>query len=329
MRRGWPVAAGRDETGPLTVELVGLLVYPITVWLVPRGLKPLHSCGQRLSVFSRGIPEGVASAASSSPVSTASSPEDRPFTAGLRRASCCLRVRFRSFASRPLSTTAPPSAHSRTSDDGCSAGRARLSTRAFWRLPSVGAEPADECSLAADAAAVVRVLDGGGGPFLVCGHSYGGMVVTQATAGRSDVTRLVYLCAFMPDAGDSLFTITGGAAPWIDVLDDGRTLPDLEQAAAAGLADCDAETRARAIARLRPQVPAPFLDPVPMAAWREIPTTYVVCTQDQSLPVELQRDVFAPRADDGSRVRSCTPIRVERHPAADGRRTAARGAVSY
>jgi len=163
-------------------------------------------------------------------------------------------------------------------------------------LPSVGAEPDDECSLAADAAVVTRVLDGGDGPFLVCGHSYGGMVVTQATAGRSDVARLVYLCAFMPDAGDSLFTITGGAAPWIDVLDDGRTLPDLERAAVVGYADCDDTTRANAIARLRPQVPAPFLDPVPAVAWREIPTTYVVCTEDQSLPVELQRDVFAPRA---------------------------------
>ncbi len=163
-------------------------------------------------------------------------------------------------------------------------------------LPSVGAVPEHDCSLAADAAVVARVLAGGAGPFLVCGHSYGGMVVTHATAGRSDVARLVYLCAFMPDAGDSLFTITGGPAPWIDVLPDGRTLPDLERAAAVAYADCDAATRASAIARLRPQVPAPFLDPVAVAAWREIPTTYVVCTEDQSLPVELQRDVFAPRA---------------------------------
>jgi pimeloyl-ACP methyl ester carboxylesterase len=163
-------------------------------------------------------------------------------------------------------------------------------------LPSVGARPDDECSLAADAAVVVRVLDEGDGPFLVCGHSYGGMVITQATAGRADVARLVYLCAFMPDAGDSLFAITGGPAAHIVELDDGRLLPDLERAAAVGYADCDAETRANAIARLRPQVAAPFLDPVPAAAWREIPATYVVCTEDQSLPVELQRDLFAPRA---------------------------------
>ena len=82
------------------------------------------------------------------------------------------------------------------------------------------------------------------------------------------------------------------------MLDDGRTLPDLERAARVGYLDCDDETRDRAIARLRPQVPAPFHEAVPTAAWREIPATYVVCTEDQSLSVELQREVFAPRADD-------------------------------
>jgi pimeloyl-ACP methyl ester carboxylesterase len=165
-------------------------------------------------------------------------------------------------------------------------------------LPSVGAGPDADCSLADDAAAVTQVLDAGRGPFIVCGHSYGGMVITHACAGRSDVSRLVYICAFMPDAGDSLFAITGGPSPWIQVLDDGRTLPDLERAARVGYLDCDDETRTRAVARLRPQVPAPFHDAVPEAAWREIPATYVVCTDDQSLAVELQREVFAPRAND-------------------------------
>jgi pimeloyl-ACP methyl ester carboxylesterase len=163
-------------------------------------------------------------------------------------------------------------------------------------LPSVGAPPDAADGLAGDAAAVVEVLDANEGPFLVCGHSYGGMVVTGATAGRSDVSRLVYLCAFMPDAGESLFALTGGPASWMETLDDGRMLPDLAHVAATGYADSDAETRASAIARLRPQVPTPFSDPVPAAAWREIPATYVVCTEDRSLPVRIQREVFAPRA---------------------------------
>jgi pimeloyl-ACP methyl ester carboxylesterase len=163
-------------------------------------------------------------------------------------------------------------------------------------LPSVGGPPDGTGSLAGDAGAVVDVLDALEGPFLVCGHSYGGMVVTHAAAGREDVRRLVYLCAFMPDTGESLYALTGGPGPWMDVLEDGRTLPDLAHVAAVGYADSDPATRASAIARLRPQVPTPFSEPVPAAAWRDIPSTYVVCTEDRSLPVGVQREVFAPRA---------------------------------
>jgi pimeloyl-ACP methyl ester carboxylesterase len=163
-------------------------------------------------------------------------------------------------------------------------------------LPSVDGDPADPPDLSADAAAVTRVLDDAGGSFVVCGHSYGGMVITVAAAGRPDVTELVYLCAFMPDAGESLFTLTGGPAPWIELLDDGRTLPDLAHSAAVGYADCDERTRADAIARLRPQVTAPFTEPVTTAAWRTIPATYVACSDDESLPIDVQRSVFAPRA---------------------------------
>ena len=50
-------------------------------------------------------------------------------------------------------------------------------------------------------------------PALLCGHSYGGMVITQAAAGREDVARLVYLCAFMPDADESLLSIIGEPPP--------------------------------------------------------------------------------------------------------------------
>ena len=163
-------------------------------------------------------------------------------------------------------------------------------------LPSVDCDPAHPAGLAADAAAVERVLDGAAGPFVVCGHSYGGMVITRAAAGRSDVVHLVYVCAFMPAEGESLFMLTGGPAPWITVLEDGRTLPDPERSARVSYADCDPETRAAAVRRLRAQVDAPFGELVSVAAWREIPSTYVVCTEDESMPVEVQRDVFAPRA---------------------------------
>jgi pimeloyl-ACP methyl ester carboxylesterase len=145
---------------------------------------------------------------------------------------------------------------------------------------------------------VRRILDEASGPFLVCGHSYGGMVVTHATAGRKDVARLVYLCAFMPDAGESLLSLTGGPAPWIRGQADGRMLPDLALAAETFYGDCDPEIQRASIERLRPMPPAPFAEAVPQAAWREIASTYIVCAEDMAIPVEWQRDLFAPRAEE-------------------------------
>jgi pimeloyl-ACP methyl ester carboxylesterase len=165
-------------------------------------------------------------------------------------------------------------------------------------LPSIDADPDDPSALSGDAAAVSRLLDEGNGPFLVCGHSYGGMVITRATAGRKDVARLVYLCAFMPDAGESLLSLTGGPAPWIREQTDGRTLPDIALAGETFYGDCEPEVQRAAIERLRPMLAAPFGEAVSHAAWREIPSTYVVCTEDMAIPVEWQRDVFAPRAEE-------------------------------
>jgi pimeloyl-ACP methyl ester carboxylesterase len=163
-------------------------------------------------------------------------------------------------------------------------------------LPSVGAAADDPGGLSGDAAAVGRLIDETGGAAVLCGHSYGGMVVTKAAEGRDDVGRLVYLCAFMPDAGESLVDITRGPAPWIRTLDDGCTLPDLALAADLFYGDCDDETQRRSTDRMRPMPLAPFAEPATEAAWRRIPSTYVVCTQDNAIPVELQRNVFAPRA---------------------------------
>jgi pimeloyl-ACP methyl ester carboxylesterase len=67
--------------------------------------------------------------------------------------------------------------------------------------------------------------------------------------------------------------------------------PDL--AVACFYNDCDAETARDAIARLGPQ-PAATLADVPQAvAWRERPSTYVVCTDDRAVPPALQRAMAA------------------------------------
>ena len=60
-------------------------------------------------------------------------------------------------------------------------------------------------SIAEDVAIVRAVLDGISGPKILVGHSYGGIVISNAAYGRSDVLGLVFTAAFVPDQGDSIF----------------------------------------------------------------------------------------------------------------------------
>lgn len=65
-------------------------------------------------------------------------------------------------------------------------------------------------SLAGDVADVRGALDSIPGRKILVGHSYGGMVVSSAAAGRSDVLALVYSAAFVPDVGDSIASLGAG-----------------------------------------------------------------------------------------------------------------------
>ncbi len=131
---------------------------------------------------------------------------------------------------------------------------------------------------------------------LLCGHSYGGMVISLASYQQPQVSKLVYLCAFVPESGESLVAIGGGQlAPWIQPLEGGLTLPDPEQTAELFYADCDASTQAWAIGKLRPQCGAPYSDIVPHPGWKGIRSTYILCSADRAMPPDWQRDLFAPR----------------------------------
>lgn len=164
-------------------------------------------------------------------------------------------------------------------------------------LPSTGIDPPPAVDLSADAAEVRRVIEETAGGVLVCGHSYGGMVISHPAVGAHPrVAHLAYVCAFMPAPGQSLLAIGGGKpAPWIRVDARGMTLPDLEQAAELLYGDCDPETQAWAIGRLRSQPAAPFAEPVADPAWLRTRSTYIVCKQDRVMPLDLQRGLFAPR----------------------------------
>ena len=74
--------------------------------------------------------------------------------------------------------------------------------------------------VAADAAYVASFLaQRTSGPVVLVGHSYGGFVITNAGTGGGDVRALVYVDAFVPDEGETVFQILGGSGSALDVPD--------------------------------------------------------------------------------------------------------------
>ena len=65
-------------------------------------------------------------------------------------------------------------------------------------------------SIAEDVAIVRAALDNILGPKILVAHSYGGFVISNAASGRSDVLGLVFTAAFVPDQGDSIFSLGAG-----------------------------------------------------------------------------------------------------------------------
>jgi pimeloyl-ACP methyl ester carboxylesterase len=156
-------------------------------------------------------------------------------------------------------------------------------------------------SFADDIGATTRVLAAIGGPIVLCRHSYGGAVVTEA--GRHPSVRsLVYLAAFALEEGESpMATATEANVPSTDlgnaliISDDGTTVTlDIGQTVDAFFHDCSEEDIEYALARLRPMQLSCLGTPVGSPAWIEKPATYVVCTQDRAVHPELQR-VMADR----------------------------------
>jgi pimeloyl-ACP methyl ester carboxylesterase len=155
-------------------------------------------------------------------------------------------------------------------------------------LPSCGEEGERLGDLHDDADACRRAIDAVDGPVVLLGHSYGGMVITEAADDR--VSRLLYLTSVMPDAGQSQAELTDGEpAPWLDPGDDGTVGVRPELIRELFLQDCDEEATEGALARLTRQAIVPFTQPPRRVGWRETPATYIVCSEDLATPAAVQR----------------------------------------
>lgn len=173
------------------------------------------------------------------------------------------------------------------------AGRGLRSSAAV--LPSCEGEPRGD--LHDDAAAVRALLDASDEPALLVGHSYGGMVITQA-GNHPAVRRLVYVTSFLPDAGEALADFGGSEPPPRHVSHGDGTASVREELVRPLFAqDFDDTTYAGAAARLTPQNEAVFGQPVTTAAWRAVPSTYVVCADDRATLPETQRRQAARATD--------------------------------
>ncbi|MFW3169976.1 alpha/beta hydrolase [Geodermatophilus sp. CPCC 206100] len=160
-------------------------------------------------------------------------------------------------------------------------------------LPSVGTDPGALGGLYEDAEAVQAAVAGVDGPVVVLGHSYGGAVVTQAVTADSGVAHLVYLCAFQLDEGESLLGTVGGAAPpWWDVQEAHIGVRTPEDVFYNGV---PADLTTQSVERIGLQSLTSVQQPLTNAAWRAVPSTYVVCEQDQAIPPFAQ-EAMAQRA---------------------------------
>jgi pimeloyl-ACP methyl ester carboxylesterase len=139
------------------------------------------------------------------------------------------------------------------------------------------------------------------GPVILCGHSYGGMVISAADTQQADVRHLVYLCAYMAEAGESVESSLRGAGErrpghWLRRRPDGQTQVDAQRAASLFFNDCADEVQEWAVARLRPHWGQCLAQAVDHPAWRRHATTYVAGTADQVLSPRLQLGFYSARA---------------------------------
>ena len=156
-------------------------------------------------------------------------------------------------------------------------------------LPSCGETGDTLGDLSDDVRACQEAIAEVHGPVVLCGHSYGGMIITEAGADDR-VTHLLYVTSVMPDVGQSQADLVGSEpAPWLQPGEDGTVGVDPDMIRELFLQDCDQRTTEQAISRLTRQSLTPFTQAPRQIAWRQKPATYFVCTEDLATPPETQR----------------------------------------
>jgi pimeloyl-ACP methyl ester carboxylesterase len=155
-------------------------------------------------------------------------------------------------------------------------------------------------SVTGDAAYVRDVIAGLGKPVLLVGHSYGGMVITEAAADNPAVLGLAYVAAFAPDHGESALQLStmfrgstlGEALTGYPVSSGGHEftirLEVFHEQFAADVPVHVAELMGRT---QRPVTEHALSEPLPTAspAWKSKPSWFILGEEDHNIPAELVR----------------------------------------
>ena len=152
-------------------------------------------------------------------------------------------------------------------------------------------------TLVDDVAATKRVIARAQGPVVLVGHSYGGVVVTEA--GRDPkVAGLVYITAFAPDKGESVDSLIknpppGAPVPPILPPVDGYLVLDKTKFRASFAADVSEEKAAFMADSQVPWGVAALAGAVTEPAWKTKPSWYLIATEDRMIPPPAQRQMAA------------------------------------
>jgi pimeloyl-ACP methyl ester carboxylesterase len=160
--------------------------------------------------------------------------------------------------------------------------------------------------LDADAACAACAAEEIDGPVILVGHSYGGAVITVAGASSRNVLGLVYVAAHAPDEGESLLDLgaqfadtmlaaslrpavsrVGNDRPTVELYIDRDAFPSVFAA------DLPATVVAVAACSQRPITASAFEAKASAAAWKTLPSWYIVATADRVIAPDAQRFMAA------------------------------------
>jgi pimeloyl-ACP methyl ester carboxylesterase len=156
-----------------------------------------------------------------------------------------------------------------------------------------------ETSLAADVARLRQVLKRQTGPTILAGHSYGGQVMTALGADAPNVVALVYVAAFGLDQGESLGGLLSGGPPTPSlahlIVDEKAFAWIPEEDFVTHFASGIERSRAKVMCAVQQGLSmSTFEDVMGVPAWKSLPTWYLVATNDEALPPDVER-MFAKR----------------------------------